>query len=373
MVRITERDRLLIGLLATARYLTSMQIARLVFPGRADSTVSERLNLLAEASDPRACLRRLQYRTYEGKIVVVWALSKIGYHLAEGILGRELKVPRQDIGADFLEHSTSCSQLFVYLAQKQIRTEPAELPTRFRWWSSEGQGYPYGEYDIAHGQRRNRLLQPDAVLEVPHARRRFFIEMEMGTHPIASGNEERSGSTLAKADRYEKFIHGFAGMSGDNTFYADSFPEQMHPEVLFVVTSEKRRDNVNEALADWRKEHNSQTAAMRALTLADASHELRALIGVPPRLTQEKSHRPPQALAIRPPDPQLLTSEEFQILSQCHNAFINIVHGQHELHRRLIKAGKAPQFPFDPHPKETNQAGQILDRLWQKLAKSRAG
>jgi Replication-relaxation len=368
MVRITERDRLLIGFLATARYLTSQQITRLVFPGRADSTVSERLNLLAEASDPRACLRRLQYRTYEGKIVVVWALSKIGYHLAEGILGRELKVPRQDIGADFLEHSTNCSQLFVYLAQKQSRTESAELPTRFRWWSSEGQGYPYGEYDIAHGQRRNRLLQPDAVLEVPQARRRFFIEMEMGTHPIASGREERQGATLAKADRYEKFIRGFAGMSGEKTYYADSFPEPMHPEVLFVVTSEKRRDNVNEALAGWRKELNGQTAAMRALKLTDASHELRQLTGAPPRITEERPIRPPPAAQVQPSEPPLLTAEEFQILSRCHNGFIDIVHRQHDLHRQLSKAGKAPQFPFDPYPKDTNHAGEILDRLWRRFA-----
>jgi len=370
MPRITERDRLLIGFLATARYLTSQQIARLVFPGRADSTVSERLNLLAQASDPRACLRRLQYRTYEGKIVVVWALTKIGYHLAEGVLGCEVRVPRQDIGADFLEHSTNCSQLFVFLAQKQSRTEPAELPTRFRWLASEGQGYSYGEYDIAHGQRRNRLLQPDAVLEVPPARRRFFIETEMGTHPIASGNEERAGATLAKADRYEKFIRGFAGLSGQKTFYDDSFPEPMHPEVLFVVTSEKRRDNVNEALAGWRTEHQGQTAAMRALTLTDASHELRELTGAPPHVTVEKSLRPPPAPPVRPADPPLLTSEEFQILSRCHNGFIDIVHRQHELHRQLSRAGRAPQFPFDPYPKETNQAGQVLDRLWRQFRKA---
>jgi hypothetical protein len=373
MVRITQRDRALIGFLAIARYLTSQQIARLVFPGRADSTVSERLNLLAQGSDPRACLRRLQYRTYEGKIVVVWALSKIGYHLAEEVVGGEIKVPRQDIGADFLEHSTHCSQLLVFLAQKQSRTEPAELPTRFRWLASEGQGYSYGEYDIAHGQRRNRLLQPDAVLEVPQAKRRFFIEMEMGTHPIASGNEERAGATLAKADRYEKFIRGFAGLSGQKTFYDDSFREPMHPEVLFVVISEKRRNNVNEALAGWRKERNGQAAAMRALTLADASHELRRLAGAPPRMTEEKLLRPPQPAPVRPPDPPLLTSEDFQILSRCHNGFINILHHQHELHRQLSKAGTAPQFPFDPYPMETNQAGQIFDRLWRHFGKAKEG
>jgi hypothetical protein len=144
----------------------------------------------------------------------------------------------------------------------------------------------------------------------------------------------------------------------------------MHPEVLFVVTSEKRRDNVNEALADWRKKRNGQTAAMRALTLTDASHELRHLTGAPPRATEERSIRPPSAAPAAPSEPPLLTNEEFQILSRCHNGFIDIVHRQHELHRRLSKAGRAPQFPFDPYPKETNRAGEILDRLWTHLLKA---
>src|SRR5919204_1748119 len=124
MPRLTDRDRTLIGFLALARYLTSKQIARLVFPGLADSTVSARLNALAEESDPYSPLRRLQFRTYEGKIVIVWALTKVGYRIAEKLVG-EVKVPRQDVGADFLEHSVTCSQLFVYLAQRSSRSEPA--------------------------------------------------------------------------------------------------------------------------------------------------------------------------------------------------------------------------------------------------------
>ena len=89
----------------------------------------------------------------------------------------------------------------------------------------------------------------------------------------------------------------------------------------------------------------------------------------PPRVTEDKSLRPPHAAPVRPADPPL-TSEEFQILSRCHNGFIDIVHRQHELHRQLSRAGRAPQFPFDPYPKETNQAGQVLDRLWRQFRKA---
>jgi hypothetical protein len=323
MPRLTERDRLIVGFLATARYLTSKQIARLVFPGRADSTVSERLNTLAEARDPNACLRRLSFRTYEGKVIVVWTLSKIGYHIAEGVLGAELKVPRQDIGADFLEHSITASQLFVFLAQKQSRTEAAELPTAFRWFSSEGQGYPFGDYDQAHGKKRDRLLQPDAVLEVPREHRRFFIELETGSHSIASSSDEKTGSTLAKAARYEKFILGFTNISANQTWYAKSFPDQLRPEVLFVVTSCKRRDNVNQALSEWRRGRVGQSFPIRALTLSDASQDLRALTGAPRRITEERALRPPPQ-PTKSPEPPLLTQEDFQILASCHRDFFDI-------------------------------------------------
>jgi hypothetical protein len=370
MPRLTERDRLLIAFLATARYLTSKQVARLVFPGRADSTLSERLNALAEANDPNAYLRRLSYRTYEGKIVVVWALSKIGYHVAEGVLGGEVKIPRQDIGADFLEHSTTCSQLFVFLAQKQSREEIATLPTAFRWFASEGQGYPYGEYDMEHGKRKERLLQPDAVLEVPHAKRRFFVEMEMGTHPIASAQEERIGATLKKAERYEKFI---LGVAGKETYYSESFPERMYPEVLYLVTSAKRRDNVNKALVEWHKNRPGQKVPMRALILSEASRELRALIGAPPRITEEKEFRPPLIPPPKPPEPPLLTWDEFQILSRCQSELLDIVHRQHKLHRQIVAIGRKPKFPFEPYPKDTEVAGKIFDRLYQRLAKAKGG
>jgi hypothetical protein len=42
----------------------------------------------------------------------------------------------------------------------------------------------------------------------------------------------------------------------------------------------------------------------------------------------------------------------------------------HAENHSLSKTGRAPQFPFDPYPKETNQAGEILDCLWRHLARA---
>ena len=136
----------------------------------------------------------------------------------------------------------------------------------------------------------------------------------------------------------------------------------MQPEVLFVVASAKRPDNVNQALDEWRRAHVGQTFPMRALTLSDAGHDLRGLIGAPPRITEERTLRPPPPPSLKPREPPLLTSEDFQILSRCHRDFIDIVHRQHDLHRSIIKSGKTPQFPFEPYPTNIAEAGKVLEQ-----------
>ena len=367
MPRLTDRDRTLICFLALARYLTSKQIARLVFPGRADSTVSERLNLLAQESDPYSPLRRLSYRTYEGKIVVVWALTKLGYQIAEQQLG-ELKVPRQDVGADFLEHSINCSQLFVHLAQRSSRTEPAPLPTTFRWSNSEGQGYAFSDYDRDLGKSKARAVQPDAIIVVPAKRERLFVEMEMGTHSIVSPNEEKTGATITKLERYEEFICGYADVDRKQTWYAKSFPDGLLPALLILVKTAKRRDNVNAAVGEWNK-HRQSRLPLLVLTLADASRELRESIGASPRITVDHALRPSPIAAAKPepPAPPLLTWEEFQALGQSHRALMEIVHRNHVLHRQLSKAGQQPQFPFEEYPKVSNQAALVLEAIYKRL------
>jgi hypothetical protein len=180
-----------------------------------------------------------------------------------------------------------------------------------------------GEYDQVHGKRRDRLLQPDAVLEVPLARCRFFIELEMGTHAITSANEEKAGATLAKVDRYDQFLHGFAEVAGKETWYAKSFSDRFTAELLFVVKSPKRRDNVNEALAEWRKGRVGPQLAVRALTLSDASRELRDLVGAPPRTTEERPFPPPPPVAPPPPSVPLITERELHVLLNATQRFIS--------------------------------------------------
>ena len=111
--KVTERDRLLIGHLGTVRYLSREQVWRLVFPGRAESVVAERLVALERLK----LLRRLKCRRYTGEELEVWALTLGGYRVAEDVTGPLQRIPAHDVGNAFFEHHIGLvKSTCVYLA-----------------------------------------------------------------------------------------------------------------------------------------------------------------------------------------------------------------------------------------------------------------
>src|SRR5262245_12214907 len=104
----TDRDRQLIGVLAIARYLSAEQLCRLFYAGRNSHNMRKRLLRLAGAGElpfQPPFLRRLFYRTYEGKRPEIWTLTNAGYALATSLLGTVIKVPKHDVSSAFREHT----------------------------------------------------------------------------------------------------------------------------------------------------------------------------------------------------------------------------------------------------------------------------
>src|SRR5438876_7993543 len=101
MVRLTGRDKELMGHVATARYLTLQQLKKIVFvrslngkeggrasgkEGPSDIVCRRRLMRLCEVRP--AYLRRLQYRNREGAWAAVYATEPLGHSVARQVLGR---------------------------------------------------------------------------------------------------------------------------------------------------------------------------------------------------------------------------------------------------------------------------------------------
>lgn len=224
---LTERDKNLLGILARARYLTTEQIARLMFPGRSEWVVRRRLGALSGEWVSRARLdppvvQRTQWRLHGGGFQTAWSLTPLGYAHAEGVLGVTVKPSRHHVGADFMAHEVATSELYVRLLlalnrgrlptdkQRELKRRQFALARHpgLGWVGSDAARYPWREYQLLEARTKEHVIQPDAVLELASVRRRIFIECEMGTHPVASANVERSGATVAKVERYDAFIHG---------------------------------------------------------------------------------------------------------------------------------------------------------------------
>src|SRR6266436_5976015 len=124
IVRLTGRDKELMGHVATARYLTLTQLKRIVFvrslngkeeggasgkEGPSDIVCKRRLMRLCEVRP--AYLRRLQYRDREGAWVAVYATEPLGHSVARQALGRTPAAAIQDVKAQFLEHTVRLNDL----------------------------------------------------------------------------------------------------------------------------------------------------------------------------------------------------------------------------------------------------------------------
>src|SRR5229473_5433676 len=280
--RLTDRDRQLTGLLAVARYLSTEQLSKLLYQTRNIDNMRRRFLRLA-GEGPRgfrpAYIRRLFYRTYEGHRFDMWTLTNTGYTVAEIVLGTAVKIPRHDVSAAFREHAIVLNELFVALMRPTGGGYARAKQDDFRWIPSDTVRLPWKQHLGPGSRTPDRLVLPDAVLEIPSAQRRFFLECEMGTHPILGVAHPKPGSTIAKVQSYEGFLRSYVDASATQTFYARSYPDNYVPEVLFLVRTPHRAKAINEAIRQWHERLGTQTCAARALTIDAARDELLRVLG----------------------------------------------------------------------------------------------
>src|SRR5262249_10531179 len=146
----------------------------------------------------------LGYGSAEGW-TTVWALTVEGFEVGSRHVGLKLeRMPKQDVGQAFLKHEVMANEVFLGLVPQDGKTW-ANIPREFRWTLGEYLALPFEDY--VRGQQltlEKRRLQPDAVLEIPSSRRRFFIEYETGSAIVRDA--KKSTSTMAKLDRYGTFF-----------------------------------------------------------------------------------------------------------------------------------------------------------------------
>ena len=284
---LNAKDRTLLALLASCRYLTIAQIQTVLGGPRDIRTLENRLRALAGDTGNvklpdvgTVVLRRLRFRGFDGAPLVLWTPTPTGYLVARRELQREVKVPRVDVGAAFAEHAVALTDLFVALAVPYVQ---ASVPVRdlpFRWDVTDDTHLPWREPN-GDGRLRDRVLLPDAVLEVPSARLRLFVECETGSHTLVPVSRDKHQATVRKAERYETFLAGLADVPNRVTHYARKYPAGWAAEVLFLVPTEGRRTSTEAALASVAASAASRVT-FRVCTLEKALAYLQGLLPAPP-------------------------------------------------------------------------------------------
>jgi len=153
----------------------------------------------------------------------------------------------------------------------------AGLP--FRWLCENDEQLGFSAFRRDLGESRATVLKPDAILEMPSARRRVFLEAETGAHSIATADPTHYGAVLRKLERYSRFLTGLRPGAGPTTFYEAAFPDGLVPELVFLVHSEGRKTKVEAAIRDWGRGRGLEELAVRVLTFREASGAFASALG----------------------------------------------------------------------------------------------
>ncbi len=405
-VRLTDRDRQMMGMLATVRYLTLAQLARLLFAAR--STINLHKRLLALAGEGRHGLRqpylkKLSYRSWEGTPQTAWALTPLGYAVAASVLPAPPHMPKA-VGANFIEHGLLLNELYVQLLELPLnaalvaakgraglQARPSRsfnkakaglyaraATTGFRWHSHDEVRLPWREFSKGQKKEVDRLIRPDATLEVPgpfvrrgswgthaYAGRRFFVEAETGSQTLVAMSDTKPGATLNKLERYDSFFVKDVGPGIERrTWYEAQFPDNYEPTVLFLVPSAARAASVNKVIArELVRDGSRRHTQALAVTAAEAVARLQIPIeGVTPAAPTPGSA--PAALpSARPP----ATVDELALLIRYAVDCTEVI--REARRERLMVALPKPEYPasrsaFEALLKRLTTSEGTDDRPW---------
>ena len=184
------------------------------------------------------------------------------------------------MGAAFAEHFVLLTDLFVDLVRPYLQAGLALGRLPFRWDVMEQVELPWREGGVS-GEKRTRVVRPDAVVEMPAARRRFFIECETGSHTLVPRSPEKHQATLRKLERYDDYVCGLADVPAGLSHYQVAHPDGWPCELLFVVPTGSRQQSTASVVGTFRASRNARCVSALALALPEAAAYLRKFLPPP--------------------------------------------------------------------------------------------
>lgn len=250
---VTERDRHACALVREARTLSAVQLKRLMAPGRQENAQRWVLRGLVEMG----LLKREDWAGRDG-VTPVYSVTANGDYEAERVAPGGSSADAVDVAS--MAHHLELTELYVRLHEASLSRAVSALPATprrrgrgralesvyargnhptWRWMvAGDAVSLPWKEY--SKGAIKERLIRPDAVLELVGHRRRLFIEQEMGSHTIRAVSPDKPGATTEKVKRYAAYVSGFVDANARTTWYQHRHGDGFRPELVLIEPSEAR-------------------------------------------------------------------------------------------------------------------------------------
>lgn len=289
-LRLTERDREVVAVIGQAGLLTTEQIASVLFAGRDESTVRQRLGALAgkEGAAPRTTyLQSFRTTTRMGAAQTVWALTKHGAWLAGEMLHRPVEPPRIP-QAHALDDLLAVNDVFI--AVLAGHRSSAFLRERFDWRSTESFRMSVPT-ETPNADSQFRLVIPDAIVDFPQSRVRLFLEVLTLPSSANAPPDSVAMTAALKLRRYRRLLRAASGGAPSGT-YSSHFPDSFAPRVLMLIDGERCNAKLIEAALSTSGE---PWEGIAVATSSDAIAELRSSLrdflvterGAEPRRSKE--------------------------------------------------------------------------------------
>jgi hypothetical protein len=380
---LTERDRALLGYLGVARYVTAAQAHRLLAPGRDKAITSRRLARLCEQGPnpgDGAYLARLAYRRSNSLPFPVWMLTPHGRALAGPVAPGPVATAQAGVGIGFVERVLALNEVLLALVLAGRRSEAAPLTALPFRWRVPDDALRFEVHDRVLYGPRPAMLKPGAIVELLPARRRVFLELEVGATSLAPV-DPRQGHLKTRLDRYSTFFLGFKGRDMKRTWYSDAFPDGFAPEVCVLARTEARRVRI-EAFIREHLGREDPRYGRRALTLPGAIAALTPLVasagrpGPPPApRAQPSSAGPPSsprsataADPAAPPGPPVRTvAIDDGLARQIRHGLRLFVETYNSIRKQTSAHASVCPMHFKPDPGPVAELNAFNDLVWDAI------
>jgi hypothetical protein len=329
---LTDRDHLLLRYLALGRFLTASQLAALIQHEGDVWLLTKRLKRLAAPRVGDALVRAasLGDRTF-------WGLTSSGWELSVAEVPNASPPPLKFPEDASLRHQGLVNDVLVAVL-RSIEHRPNAPLTRLPFcWSTDIDERLLFKHHDRNGLLVRAVLKPNAIIAIPGAGRRVFLEIESGARYIGwtAAGLRNTDALVRKLSRYAAFFTAFANAGSPASWYTSRFRDALVPEVLMVVHSVQRREAGRRVLESWLG-RTSRTFQVRIVTLDDAAPTLASLVKGTPV-----------------PSNRVLTIAEsaaVRILNRVNDLLVLV--NQHrdviEAHNRLAVNGARVQMPALP-------------------------